>query len=156
MSIQFDGMYFVLYMMNICDCTRLYKKNTRRSLLFIQSLSINGQMPFVQLIWWNVKNFSLDCKIIYTSICFFCLFYNYIFIEIARVRASLFQINGVKKEPLNLPEPEGPTVSLNEKVYVPVREHPDVSITNILFYLLWLSKLSTKIVLRYLNYPIFS
>ncbi|KAI9579157.1 hypothetical protein GQX74_014774 [Glossina fuscipes] len=45
--------------------------------------------------------------------------------KIARVRASLFQINGVKKEPLQLPEPEGPAVSLNEKVYVPVREHPD-------------------------------
>lgn len=47
--------------------------------------------------------------------------------EIARVRASLFQINGVKKEPLTLPEPEGAMVTLNEKVYVPVREHPDVS-----------------------------
>ncbi|XP_028901733.1 protein held out wings isoform X2 [Zeugodacus cucurbitae] len=45
--------------------------------------------------------------------------------EIARVRASLFQINGVKKEPLTLPEPEGAPVQLNEKVYVPVREHPD-------------------------------
>ncbi|XP_030369799.1 protein held out wings isoform X1 [Scaptodrosophila lebanonensis] len=45
--------------------------------------------------------------------------------EIARVRASLFQINGVKKEPLTLPEPEGAVVTLNEKVYVPVREHPD-------------------------------
>ncbi|XP_037943569.1 protein held out wings [Teleopsis dalmanni] len=45
--------------------------------------------------------------------------------EIARVRASLFQINGVKKEPLMLPEPEGAPITLNEKVYVPVREHPD-------------------------------
>ncbi|XP_067617363.1 protein held out wings isoform X2 [Eurosta solidaginis] len=45
--------------------------------------------------------------------------------EIARVRASLFQINGVKKEPLTLPEPEGAPIQLNEKVYVPVREHPD-------------------------------
>ncbi|XP_041675070.1 protein held out wings isoform X1 [Drosophila eugracilis] len=45
--------------------------------------------------------------------------------EIARVRASLFQINGVKKEPLTLPEPEGSVVTMNEKVYVPVREHPD-------------------------------
>ncbi|XP_068155211.1 protein held out wings isoform X1 [Drosophila tropicalis] len=45
--------------------------------------------------------------------------------EIARVRASLFQINGVKKEPLTLPEPEGAVVTMNEKVYVPVREHPD-------------------------------
>jgi len=50
-----------------------------------------------------------------------------IFPEIARVRASLFQINGVKKEPLTLPEPEGSVVTMNEKVYVPVREHPDVS-----------------------------
>lgn len=49
------------------------------------------------------------------------------FPEIAKVRASLFQINGVKKEPLKLPEPDGTPVTLNEKVYVPVREHPDVS-----------------------------
>jgi hypothetical protein len=51
------------------------------------------------------------------------------FSEIARVRASLFQINGVRKEPLTLPEPDGETVTLNEKVYVPVKEHPDVSST---------------------------
>lgn len=50
-----------------------------------------------------------------------------LFTEIARVRASLFQINGVRKEPLQLPEPDGETVTLNEKVYVPVKEHPDVS-----------------------------
>lgn len=47
--------------------------------------------------------------------------------EIAKVRASLFQINGVKKEPLILPEAEGQVTTLTEKVYVPVREHPDVS-----------------------------
>ncbi|XP_058124523.1 protein held out wings [Anopheles ziemanni] len=45
--------------------------------------------------------------------------------EISKVRASLFQINGVTKEPLQLPEAEGETVTLNEKVYVPVKEHPD-------------------------------
>lgn len=39
----------------------------------------------------------------------------------------MFQINGVKKEPLVLPEPEGPVTTLTEKVYVPVKEHPDVS-----------------------------
>lgn len=50
-----------------------------------------------------------------------------LFTEIARVRASLFQINGVRKEPLQLPEAEGEPVTLNEKVYVPVKEHPDVS-----------------------------
>ena len=47
--------------------------------------------------------------------------------EISKVRASLFQINGVRKEPLQLPEPDGQPVQMNEKVYVPVREHPDVS-----------------------------
>ncbi|XP_047520886.1 protein held out wings isoform X5 [Pieris napi] len=45
--------------------------------------------------------------------------------EIAKVRASLFQINGVKKEPLILPEAEGMLTTLTEKVYVPVKEHPD-------------------------------
>ncbi|CAG9579753.1 unnamed protein product [Danaus chrysippus] len=45
--------------------------------------------------------------------------------EIAKVRASLFQINGVKKEPLVLPEPDGMVTTLTEKVYVPVKEHPD-------------------------------
>lgn len=57
----------------------------------------------------------------------FYFFFLFLFAEIAKVRASLFQINGVKKEPLQLPEPEGQTVTLNEKVYVPIREHPDVS-----------------------------
>lgn len=47
--------------------------------------------------------------------------------EISKVRASLFQINGVRKEPLTLPDAEGAPVTLNEKVYVPVKEHPDVS-----------------------------
>jgi hypothetical protein len=47
--------------------------------------------------------------------------------EIGKVRGNLFQINGGVKEPLNLPEPSGETVSLSEKVYVPVKEHPDVS-----------------------------
>ncbi|ETN61868.1 quaking protein A [Anopheles darlingi] len=45
--------------------------------------------------------------------------------EISKVRASLFHINGVTKEPLQLPDPDGETVTLNEKVYVPVKEHPD-------------------------------
>lgn len=45
--------------------------------------------------------------------------------EIAKVRASLFQINGVKKDPLVLPEADGAVTTLTEKVYVPVKEHPD-------------------------------
>lgn len=54
--------------------------------------------------------------------------------EIAKVRASLFQISGVKKEPLILPEQEGDVTTLTEKVYVPVKEHPDVSIQKIQLY----------------------
>lgn len=47
--------------------------------------------------------------------------------EIARVRANLFQINGMKKEPLVLPDAQGPPTTITEKVYVPVKDHPDVS-----------------------------
>jgi protein quaking len=53
-----------------------------------------------------------------------CLF---VLAEIAKVRSNLFQINGIKKEPLVLPEAAGPSTTLTEKVYVPVKEHPDVS-----------------------------
>ncbi|XP_059482295.1 protein held out wings isoform X2 [Neocloeon triangulifer] len=45
--------------------------------------------------------------------------------EIAKVRSNLFQINGIKKEPLVLPDASGPSTTLTEKVYVPVKEHPD-------------------------------
>lgn len=47
--------------------------------------------------------------------------------EIKRVRESLFQIDGNEKKPLILPDPEGPIIQKQEKVYVPVKEHPDVS-----------------------------
>lgn len=45
--------------------------------------------------------------------------------EINKVRGNLFQINGVEKKPLTLPEADGPAVSRQEKVYVPVEEHPE-------------------------------
>ncbi|XP_075230896.1 protein held out wings isoform X2 [Lycorma delicatula] len=45
--------------------------------------------------------------------------------EIAKVRSSLFQVNGVKKEPLELPEAQGAPTTLTEKVFVPVKEHPE-------------------------------
>jgi len=48
------------------------------------------------------------------------------FTEIARVRGNLFHLSGNKVEPLDLPEPVGPVLTLSEKVYVPVKEHPDV------------------------------
>lgn len=43
------------------------------------------------------------------------------------MRSSLFQINGVEKKPLLLPEAEGPVIQKQEKVYVPVKDHPEVS-----------------------------
>uniref|UniRef100_A0A146LT23 Protein held out wings n=1 Tax=Lygus hesperus TaxID=30085 RepID=A0A146LT23_LYGHE len=45
--------------------------------------------------------------------------------EIGRVRSSLFQVDGVKKEPLVLPDQEGEPMTLTEKVFVPVKDHPD-------------------------------
>ncbi|KRZ29178.1 Uncharacterized protein T4C_4103 [Trichinella pseudospiralis] len=43
---------------------------------------------------------------------------------INKVRASLFSVDS-KREALALPEAVGPTVTLQEKVYVPVQEYPD-------------------------------
>lgn len=38
-------------------------------------------------------------------------------------------VNGlVDKHPLELPEPVGPIVHLQEKLFVPVKEYPDVSV----------------------------
>lgn len=48
--------------------------------------------------------------------------------EIGKVRQSLFQLSDVlvqPKEPLQLPEPEGELAHLQEKLYVPVDEHPE-------------------------------
>jgi len=45
--------------------------------------------------------------------------------EISKVRSNLFQINGYVKEPLILPEGNGPPVIHTEKVYVPVKDHPE-------------------------------
>ncbi|VDP23029.1 unnamed protein product [Soboliphyme baturini] len=45
--------------------------------------------------------------------------------EIAKVRSSLFTLDP-NKEALVLPDPIGPIASLQEKVYVPVRRHPDI------------------------------
>lgn len=33
----------------------------------------------------------------------------------------------LEKKPLTLPDEEGPKVTLTEKLFVPVKEHPDVS-----------------------------
>jgi protein quaking len=45
--------------------------------------------------------------------------------EISRVRVNLFQLGS--KESICLPEPVGPVLQLNEKLYVPVKDHPEVS-----------------------------
>jgi len=43
--------------------------------------------------------------------------------EIVKVRSVLFQ-NG-DKQPLELPVPQGPAITITEKVYVPVKDHPE-------------------------------
>lgn len=50
--------------------------------------------------------------------------------EIARIRSNLFHMSGTKNEPLDLPEASGTVLTLSEKVYVPVKEHPDVSFSH--------------------------
>ena len=48
------------------------------------------------------------------------------FTEIGKVRGNLFQINGKKQDPLVLPDAAGPPVTLSEKVYVPIKDYPEV------------------------------
>ena len=68
------------------------------------------------------------------------------FSEIGKVRGNLFQINGKKNEPLVLPDAAGASITLSEKVYVPIKEFPDVSFTftqvllldSMYFYILYL------------------
>lgn len=45
-------------------------------------------------------------------------------LEINRVRVNLFQLGA--KDALPLPEPTGQTIQLTEKLYVPVKDYPDV------------------------------
>ncbi|XP_011435249.1 protein quaking-B-like isoform X2 [Crassostrea angulata] len=45
--------------------------------------------------------------------------------EINRVRLQLFHHKGNGRIPLDLPEPIGPVQTISEKLYVPVKEHPD-------------------------------
>jgi len=54
--------------------------------------------------------------------------FPFLFTEIGKVRGNLFQINGTEKKPMVLPEAVGTAVNLSEKVYVPVKEFPDVSL----------------------------
>ena len=50
--------------------------------------------------------------------------------EINRVRKDMYSdsVNGlVGKQPLDLPEPNGTIIHQQEKLFVPVKEYPDVS-----------------------------
>lgn len=52
-----------------------------------------------------------------------------VFLEISKVRLTLFRLD-TNKEALVLPDPDGNVVVVQEKVYVPVKEFPDVSLKN--------------------------
>jgi len=47
-------------------------------------------------------------------------------VEIARVREGILQQQVINREPVTLPGPSGPAVSLSEKIFIPVKEHPEV------------------------------
>lgn len=64
-------------------------------------------------------------KDIYTNL-WYAKFLFSLFSEINRVRMALFQCH-FSIERLDLPEPEGEPVTIQEKVYVPRKEHPDVN-----------------------------
>ena len=50
------------------------------------------------------------------------------FSEINKVRSNLFHLS-TNKEPLNLPQGSGPIEQLSEKLYVPVKDYPEVRTT---------------------------
>lgn len=47
-------------------------------------------------------------------------------LEIAKVRSALFHLESSNKEALILPDASGNVITVQEKVYVPVKEFPDV------------------------------
>jgi len=69
-------------------------------------------------------DFSVSCLFSKYWIIINC--FSHSFPEIGKVRGNLFQINGKKNEPLVLPDAAGAPVSLSEKVYVPLKDHPEV------------------------------
>lgn len=98
-------------------------------------MNVSNQSTNIIPGWWSIRGHrareSRDCTLETTLVdtnSYFLFVRFPVSVEISKVRASLFQINGVRKEPLSLPDAEGTPVTLNEKVYVPVKEHPDVSV----------------------------
>jgi len=60
---------------------------------------------------------------VYVDLTFSCSFVA----EVNRVRGNLFHLNSAKDH-MMLPDPVGPVLTLQEKLFVPVKDHPDVSI----------------------------
>jgi hypothetical protein len=65
-------------------------------------------------------------------VCIYLLLFKS-FAEIKRVRMALFQFE-FNAGPLELPEADGVTVTVSEKVFVPAKEYPDVSLLLFCFY----------------------
>ena len=70
------------------------------------------------------------------------------FSEINKVRVSLFHLN-TNKETMSLPEPVGAVVTLSEKVFVPVKEYPEVRIIFIFSTFLSLSEWKCLVSVSY-------
>lgn len=58
--------------------------------------------------------------------CYFCKSYVVTFLEIARVHFSVFRYD-IYSDSIKLPEPKGEMVQLQQKVYIPLKKHPEVS-----------------------------
>ena len=109
-------------------------KNVKRLVTKLLYLLFKVQLPLSKVCTipyrWQIKLEPIKR-------CILTIFYNF-FAEIGKVRGNLFQINGKKNDPLVLPDAAGTPVSLSEKVYVPLKDHPEVSFTKKLE--MWQSK----------------
>lgn len=89
------------------------------------TLSLCPEVKINMTVMYQSKtNVLIAARLLTTDSLFVCVS------EINRVRKDMYSdtVNGlVDKHPLELPEPVGPIVHLQEKLFVPVKEYPDVS-----------------------------
>ena len=91
------------------------------------TLSLCPEVKINTTVVYQIQNFKCNCTVVqFLTTMFIFLLVS----EINRVRKDMYSdtVNGlVDRHPLELPEPIGPIVHLQEKLFVPVKEYPDVS-----------------------------
>lgn len=96
------------------------------SLIVPDRLNIYTRMHMLQLVY--IYSIVDVCYILYMNIQPLSKFHSFLPIEIYKVRCNLFHLQS-NKEPMVLPDADGEIIQLTEKLFVPQREHPDVSYT---------------------------